>query len=31
MIKSIIFDLGGVYFTDGKKIVVEKISKKYNL
>ena len=31
MIKSVIFDLGGVYFTDGTKIAIEKISKKYNL
>lgn len=31
MIKSIIFDLGGVYFTDGTKEAVGKISKKYNL
>lgn len=31
MIKSIIFDLGGVYFTDGTKGAVKKISKEYNL
>ena len=31
MIKSVIFDLGGVYFTDGTKVAIEKISKKYNL
>lgn len=31
MIKSIIFDLGGVYFTDGTKQAVKKISKKYRL
>lgn len=31
MIKSIIFDLGGVYFTDGTKIAIGKISKKYDL
>ena len=31
MIKSIIFDLGGVYFTDGTKEAVEKISEKYCL
>ena len=31
MITTIIFDLGGVYFTDGTRIAVEKISKKYNL
>ena len=31
MIKAVIFDLGGVYFTDGTKIAIEKISKKYNL
>ena len=31
MIKSIISDLGGVYFTAGTKQAVKKISKKYNL
>ena len=31
MIKSIIFDLGGVYFTDGTKIAIQKISRMYNL
>lgn len=31
MIKSVIFDLGGVYFTDGTKLAIEKISNKYNL
>jgi putative hydrolase of the HAD superfamily len=31
MITTIIFDLGGVYFTDGTKITVGKISKKFNL
>src|SRR3989338_1737463 len=31
MIKSIIFDLGGVYFTDGTSIAIKKISKRYNL
>ena len=31
MIKSVIFDLGGVYFTNGTKLAIEKISKKYNL
>ena len=31
MIKSVIFDLGGVYFTDGTKIAIKKISEKYNL
>jgi len=31
MIKSIIFDLGGVYFTNGTIEAVKKISKKYNL
>ena len=31
MIKSIIFDLGGVYFTDGTSKAVKKVSKKYHL
>lgn len=31
MIKSAIFDLGGVYFTYGIKIVAKKIGDKYNL
>lgn len=31
MTKSIIFDLGGVYFTDGTKTAINKISKKYKL
>lgn len=31
MIKTIIFDLGGVYFTDGTKKAIVKISKKYNV
>lgn len=31
MIKTIIFDLGGVYFTDGTKQAIEVISEKYNL
>ena len=31
MIKAIIFDLGGVYFTDGTSKAVQKVSKKYNL
>ena len=31
MIKTIIFDLGGVYFTDGTKTAIDKISKKYKL
>ena len=31
MIKSIIFDLGGVYFTDGTSKAVKKVSQKYNL
>ncbi len=31
MIKSAIFDLGGVYFTDGTKIAMKAISEKYNL
>ena len=31
MIKSVIFDLGGVYFTDGTKTAIDKISKKYKL
>ena len=31
MIKIVVFDLGGVYFTDGTKIAIDKISKKYNL
>lgn len=31
MIKSVIFDLGGVYFTDGTTIAIKKISDKYNL
>ena len=30
-IKTIIFDLGGVYFTDGTKNAIDIISKKYNL
>ena len=30
-IKTIIFDLGGVYFTDGTKKAVEKISLKYKI
>ncbi|MBL7055853.1 hypothetical protein ISS07_02990 [Candidatus Woesearchaeota archaeon] len=31
MIKTIIFDLGGVYFTNGTKIAIDKISKKYKI
>ena len=31
MIKAIIFDLGGVYFTDGTKEAVKKISERYKL
>ncbi|MAG91617.1 hypothetical protein CMO83_02995 [Candidatus Woesearchaeota archaeon] len=31
MIKSILVDLGGVYFTDGTRSAIEKISKKFNL
>ncbi len=31
MIKAVILDLGGVYFTDGTKIAIEKISKEYDL
>ncbi len=31
MIKSIIFDLGGVYFTDGTLRAIKKISRKYNI
>lgn len=31
MIQSIIFDLGGVYFTDGARIAIGKISHKFNL
>jgi putative hydrolase of the HAD superfamily len=31
MIKSVIFDLGGVYFTNGTRIAIEKISNKHNL
>lgn len=31
MIKSIIFDLGGVYFTNGKDAAIKKISRKYNI
>ncbi len=31
MIKSIIFDLGGVYFTDGTSKAVKKFSQKYKL
>jgi hypothetical protein len=31
MITTIIFDLGGVYFTDGTKITVRKISEKFRL
>ena len=31
MIKAVIFDLGGVYFTDGTKIAIDNISKKYKL
>ncbi|MEK6984634.1 MAG: HAD family phosphatase [Nanoarchaeota archaeon] len=31
MIKAIIFDLGGVYFTDGTSKAVKKVSRKYNL
>lgn len=31
MIKAVIFDLGGVYFTDGTKIAIDKISKRYHL
>ena len=31
MIKAIIFDLGGVYFTDGTSKAVKKVSLKYNL
>src|SRR3989338_10071775 len=31
MIKSIIFDLGGVYFTNGARIAIGKISHKFSL
>ena len=31
MIKAVIFDLGGVYFTNGTKIAIAKISKKYKI
>lgn len=31
MIRAVIFDLGGVYFTDGTDIAVERISKKYKI
>lgn len=31
MIRTIIFDLGGVYFTDGSKLAVGIISEKYNI
>lgn len=31
MIKTVIFDLGGVYFTDGTKRAIEIISSKYNI
>ena len=31
MITAVIFDLGGVYFTDGTRIAVGNISKKFNL
>ena len=31
MIKTIIFDLGGVYFTDGTQRAIDIISKEYNL
>ena len=31
MIKSVIFDLGGVYFTDGTSKAVKNVSQKYNL
>lgn len=31
MFKAVIFDLGGVYFTDGRKIAAEKIAKEFNL
>lgn len=31
MIKVILMDLGGVYFTEGKKIAIERISKKFSV
>ena len=31
MIKCVIFDLGGVYFTNGTRIAIKKISEKYGL
>jgi hypothetical protein len=31
MIKTIIFDLGGVYFTDGMKRAVRKMRAKYDI
>ena len=31
MIKAIVFDLGGVYFTDGTSKAVKKVSQKYDL
>lgn len=31
MAKVVIFDLGGVYFTDGREIASKKIAKKFNL
>lgn len=31
MIKAILLDLGGVYFTDGKKIAAKKIAEKFHL
>ena len=31
MIKTVIFDLGGVYFTDGSARAIERISAKYNI
>lgn len=31
MFKTVIFDLGGVYFTDGTKNAIELISQKYNI
>lgn len=31
MFKAVIFDLGGVYFTDGKKIAAKRIAEKFNL
>ena len=30
-IKAAIFNLGGVYFDDGRKITTERISKKYSV